>query len=29
MCREIQNACKDSEREWVCKEIESVCREKE
>ena len=29
MCREIQSACKDSEREWVCKEIESVCREKE
>ena len=29
MCREIQIACKDSERECVCKEIKSVCKEKE
>ena len=26
MCREIENACKDSERECVCVEIESTCK---
>ena len=29
MCREIESACKDSERECVCKEIESVFVERE